>query len=60
MFFCCEELETLPDISKWDTRNVTNMQAIFAKTNLNLYQIYLNGIQKILLIWLIYLVIVFI
>ena len=29
MFFQCSSLESLPDISKWDTRNVKNMSDMF-------------------------------
>ena len=30
--FCkCNSLEKLPDISKWDVKNVTNMNGIFAE-----------------------------
>ena len=28
MFSCCYSLNSLPDISKWDTKNVTNMCVI--------------------------------
>ena len=33
MFTGCSSLKTLPDISKWDTRNVTNMGAMFYNCN---------------------------
>ena len=33
MFTGCSSLQTLPDISKWDTRNVTNMGAMFYNCN---------------------------
>ena len=29
MFFQCSSLESLPDISKWDIKNVKNMNRIF-------------------------------
>ena len=29
IFFQCSSLESLPDISKWDTRNVKNMSDMF-------------------------------
>ena len=29
MFFQCSSLESLPDISKWDTRNVKNISDMF-------------------------------
>ena len=29
MFSCCFSLNSLPDISKWDTKNVTNMSCMF-------------------------------
>ena len=29
MFFQCSSLESLPDISKWDNRNVKNMSDMF-------------------------------
>ena len=29
MFSNCESLSSLPDISKWDTKNVTNMSGMF-------------------------------
>jgi len=29
LFFDCEKLSSLPDISKWKTNNVTNMSSIF-------------------------------
>ena len=29
MFFECILLQSLPDISKWDTKNVTNMRGMF-------------------------------
>ena len=30
MFNSCDELISLPDISKWDTSNVTNISSIFS------------------------------
>ena len=29
MFYCCSSLSSLPDISKWNTNNVTNMNNMF-------------------------------
>ena len=29
MFFNCYELKSIPDISKWDTKNVTEMSYMF-------------------------------
>ena len=29
MFYECSSLSSLPDISKWDTKNVTNMCSMF-------------------------------
>jgi len=29
MFSCCTALESLPDISEWDTKNVNNMSNMF-------------------------------
>ena len=29
MFYNCYNLSSLPDISKWDTQNVTNMNNMF-------------------------------
>ena len=29
MFYLCNSLKSLPDISKWDTKNVTNMSCMF-------------------------------
>ena len=31
MFSTCCKLESLPDISKWNTNNVTNMEGIFGE-----------------------------
>ena len=31
MFFGCSSLSSLPDISKWNTNNVTNMNNMFSK-----------------------------
>ena len=33
MFSNCKTLESLPDISKWDTKNVTNMSYIISNCN---------------------------
>ena len=30
MFYDCRSLTNLPDISKWDTKNVTNMSDMFS------------------------------
>ena len=30
IFFGCSSLISLPDISKWNTNNVTNMEGLFA------------------------------
>ena len=30
MFYGCYSLKNLPDISKWDTKNVTNMSGMFS------------------------------
>ena len=30
MFYCCSSLSSLPDISKWNTNNVTNMSKMFS------------------------------
>ena len=29
MFYNCDSLKSLPDISKWDTKNATNMSYMF-------------------------------
>ena len=29
MFYNCSELTSLPDISKWDTKNVTDIKSMF-------------------------------
>ena len=38
MFYYCSSLSSLPDISKWDTSNVTNMSFMFygCKSSLNI------------------------
>ena len=33
MFCFCSSLNSLPDISKWDTKNVTNMSYMFGGCN---------------------------
>ena len=33
MFYICENLSSLPDISKWNTNNVTNMSDMFKNCN---------------------------
>ena len=51
MFSYCKSLKNLPDISKWNTKNVTNMSNMFYFCeSLKYYQIFLNGILKMLLI----------
>ena len=30
MFYCCKSLNSLPDISKWDTSNVKDMSNMFS------------------------------
>ena len=51
MFNNCESLNNLPDISKWDTKNVANMNGMFYSCeSLKKNQIFLNGILKMLLI----------
>ena len=49
--FPYNNLILLPDISKWDTKNVTNMSICLTDViNYHHYQIFLNGILKMLLI----------
>ena len=31
MFFYCSSLQSLPDISEWDIRNVTDMSCMFGR-----------------------------
>ena len=31
MFYMCESVKSLPDISKWDTKNVNNMSGMFSE-----------------------------
>ena len=51
MFNGCFNLTSLPDISRWDTQNVTNMESMFfIVLHYHHYQIFLNGILKMLLI----------
>ena len=50
MFKVCSSLSSLTDISKFDTQNVTNMSGMFEIIIHHHYQIFLNGILKILLI----------
>ena len=33
MFYCCNSLNSLPDISKWDTINVKNIGGMFYECN---------------------------
>ncbi len=33
MFFNCKSLKELPDISKWDTKNITDMSWMFLGCN---------------------------
>ena len=54
MFNGCSSLKSLPDISKWNTNNVTTMSCMFKGcSSLESFQIYQNGIQIMLLIWVI-------
>ena len=55
MFYGCSSLLNLPDISKWNTNNVTNMSGMFVGCSslLNIYQIYQNGILIMLLQWVV-------
>ena len=48
MFSCCISLESLPDISKWNTDNVTDMSEMFY--DCESLQSLPNGIQIMLLI----------
>ena len=50
MFFNCSSLTSLPDISNWDIKKVTNMSSIFS--HCLYYLIYLNGILIMLIIWI--------
>ena len=36
MFSGCSSLNSLPDISKWDIKNVTNMSWMFLEANKNI------------------------
>ena len=36
MFYDCSSLTNLPDISKWDTKNVTNMNEMFSGCRKNI------------------------
>ena len=55
MFADCNSLSSLPDISKWDTNNVTDMNNMFAGCNsYHFYQIYLNERLRILDIRMVY------
>ena len=33
MFYCCKAIESLPDISLWDTEKVINMKQMFGGCN---------------------------
>ena len=33
IFSCCELLQTLPDLSKWDTSNINDMGSMFEECN---------------------------
>ena len=33
MFNRCDELSSLPDISKWDSKNITNINEMFSSCN---------------------------
>jgi len=52
MFFECKSLSSLPDISKWNTNNVTDMSKICLMdvNHYHLYLIFQNGILIMLLI----------
>jgi len=34
MFSCCTSLSSLPDISKWNTKNITDMSSMFSHCSL--------------------------
>ena len=46
MFYGCSSLLSLPDISKWETKNVTNINGMFGKCSL--LKKFLNGSLKML------------
>ena len=46
MLFECSSLKSLPDISKWNTNNVTDMRGLFSNcSSIKSYLIYQIGIQ---------------
>jgi len=50
IFSDCKSLSSLPDLSKWNTKNVTNMSfTFFFVSHYYLYQIFQNGIHQMLL-----------
>ena len=51
MFYACHSLLSLPNISEWNTNQVYNMSYLFFDVVIyQNYQIFLNGIQIMLLI----------
>ena len=54
IFWLCNSLKSLPDISNRDTKKVINMSCLFCgcESLKNHYQIFLFGIQKVLIIWI--------
>ena len=51
IFYDCESLSSLPDISKWNTTKVTIMDNMFNGYNhYHLYLIFQNGILRMLII----------
>ena len=50
----CSSLKSLPDISKWNLENVTNMVSFINVQVYYQFQIYQNGILKMLQIWYAY------
>jgi len=54
IFSGCSSLISLPDISKWNTSNINDMRNLFSKCpNLQYLSDNQNGIQVMLLIWII-------
>ena len=45
MFCWCNSLESLPDISKWDTKNVNNMSGMFFGVDKRIIPIKFNNID---------------
>ena len=60
MFSLCSNLDTIPDISKWNTINIKNMSyvSLVIVVYYLLYRIFHYGIQKMLIICLLYFIIV--